>query len=65
MTRLTISWAATIGPTPGSSSSAGCEHADVGEDLALEFVGLDCRCLDPAGEAAQHKPRGELVGVRC
>src|SRR5438552_13613579 len=56
--QATISCAATIGPTPGSSSNAG---AHVTEQLALELGGLEGRCFDPAGEAAQHEPRRELV----
>jgi hypothetical protein len=32
------------------------------EDLAFELAGFSGRCLDAAGEAAQHESDGELVG---
>jgi hypothetical protein len=35
----------------------------VREDLAFELAGFDRRRSDPAGEAAQHESRGELVRV--
>jgi hypothetical protein len=35
--------------------------ADVAEQLTLELRGLEGRCVDAAGEAAQHEPRRELV----
>ncbi len=54
-----ITSAATIGPTPGSSSR--CERADVGEDFALELFCFGGRGLDPARERAQDELRGQLV----
>jgi len=33
----------------------------VAEQLALELGGLEGRCFDPAGEAAQHEPGCEFV----
>jgi hypothetical protein len=41
----------------------GCERAHVSEHLLLELVGLDSGGLDPAREAAQHKPGRDLVGA--
>ena len=60
--QVTISWAATIGPTPGSSSSSGTSARTWVEDLAFECLGLFGGGLDAAGECAQHEDGGELVG---
>jgi len=50
-----MSWAATIGPTPGSSSGSGASArtcADVREDLALELGGFEGGRVDSTSEAA-------------
>ncbi len=60
--QATISWAATIAPTPGSSSSVGARARTWARISRSSSVGLDRCGLDAAGEAAQHQPDGELVG---
>ena len=59
--QATISCAATIGPTPGSSSSCGCERAHVAEQVAFELVSFECCSFDAAREAAQHELCRDLV----
>ena len=59
--QLTISWAATIGPTPGSSSNPGAS-ARTWARISCSAPPLPRSRLDPAGEGAQHERRGELVG---
>ena len=49
--QATISCAATIGPTPGSSSSRGASARTWPRISRSSSCGLDGRCLDPAGEA--------------
>ena len=60
--QATISWAATIGPTPGSSSSRvrarGRERGSRARARRLRRSRLD-----PAGEAAQDDPHRELIGA--
>jgi hypothetical protein len=60
--QATISCAATIGPTPGSSSSCECAH--VRQDLAFELGGLDGRSFDPSCECAKDEPHREFVRHR-
>jgi hypothetical protein len=45
----------------GLVEQLGCEHADAGEDLALELVSLSRRGLDPSSERAQDELARELV----
>ncbi|MEJ7655399.1 MAG: hypothetical protein WKH64_19725 [Chloroflexia bacterium] len=61
--QATISWAATIGPTPGSSSSRGASARTCPRISCSRLVSLDGRSLDPAAEAAQHEPCRDLVGA--
>ena len=66
--QATISWAATIGPTPGSSSSVGCERADVGEQsrararrLRRSRLGSGGRgCAARAGSRARRLPAARV-----
>ena len=54
--QVTISWAATIGPTPGSSSSCGAS-ARTCPRISRSSSSASCgRGLDPLRERAQHEP---------
>src|SRR6266568_853251 len=59
--QATITSAARIGPTPGSSSSRGSSARTVGEELALELLRFRGRRFDPLRERAQYDLAGELV----
>ena len=59
--QVTISCAATIGPTPGSSSSSGTS-ARTCEDLALELVGFLRSPPRSVARASAARARCELVG---
>ena len=59
--QVTISWAATIGPTPGSFRSSGTSDPTCLRDLVLELVGLPGHGFDPPGQRAQRQDDRVLI----